>query len=77
MIIITQHGHASFRSEEIEYVAQVPSDETTNSLNFENRKFSNKVNIGFKSGTIVTVMCKDTDEASQLFKDITNAMNRY
>lgn len=73
MVIISQNGHISFRSEEIEYVAHVPFEKTINSLNL---KFSNKINIGFKSGARMTVVCKDVNEASEFLKNIIDAMKK-
>lgn len=76
MLIVSKNDHASFRSEEIEYVGQIPSDKSIRFSNTENTELTNKVGIGFKSGTILTVVCKDVNEASEFVKTITEAMNK-
>ena len=76
MIVITQKAHTSFRSEEIEYVTQIPSNENIKSLNTNTIEFSNKVKIGFKSGAYIIVICTDVTEASELLKIITDAMSK-
>lgn len=67
-LIISTHGNATFRTEQIESMYHLMKDNT-------NRR-TNSIAINFKSGISITLCCKTVKEANTLFDEITELMKK-
>lgn len=65
-LILSTHGNAAFRSEDISFIAKMKNEVTGRATNL--------LSIIFKSGVEIPLKCKTIKEANELFDTVTKAM---